>query len=977
MKTLKLISLIVIVLFNTKAVAQTYPIYSDLGSNFVQGMSPVVNYYYVDASNIPLSTSYVAFYITAPAPSYAPTYTASYGTYDSGTNTVYWAYDMGLLPASTPSNIVVFAEFLDVNYASIGFSSNDISINLIKSPDWLNTTYQGYLSSVNVNYTNKTVAMLGSLPLSQLISDKSVSSSIIGIGGKTFDVLSPYLDFNLTFDTQTGTTTVSQPTISSNFNALNNSTIPVASTSFTGTLNFDSSFNPTLNATAIWQPQPIVKGYEFNNVPLAGANVGLANIGALCVNTSFQFQLQPKVKAQLYMGYDATAGRWGFKSSGTNITQLLAKVDASATAKGELKAVCGSLLGLSFGVGTIARGQITAALTVGAGIQYKDIPASTTTPLWAGSFELSAYGEIYGLGSKSGTYTPTPWGNTSNFNYKVQNNENDFFTSSTYKVQTPPTPLAWPMGEISTRDSILAAGWLDNKNFGVNTALLASYYNPILNSFSTPVIVAKNDSGIVNHSIALLPNKDILVTWSQLNQLKSNINTSVSTLDDISKMQDIWFAIIDPISNSIIYKGKFTDASNNRADGEPRIHWGSGNQGMITWQVGDDASVNKGSDVYYCVLTENSGSYTITPPQILNNSLGYNYNVSIAYSNGNNAIATWFNDADMDQTTNNTNIMNSIWNGASWTTPVERFSVPSNIILKDYSLSTNGNYGIEGLTYEYFTLDSNIVNGVYLGRWTDGDPYSVTTYSVDQEEDSTYTFQLPKVSVSKNGLASLVIQIRDIYNPNDKGKLNLFMKDLNSSVNWQDVAQTNPTSLGFISDTTDFVWDMSSKYGYLQSSSSSDIMYLFTQEMDNLGNTNPTYGEIFGNPNLNLVLRAFKVNNSGGILTVSDVPEPTTGLVTGFYQELNKFNYDFELKQNYPNPFNYQTTIPFHIYKSGIVKIELYDLTGKYLGVILNKNLTPGDYETLFNSDNLDSGVYFYKISQNESSVMQKMIIAK
>jgi len=86
---------------------------------------------------------------------------------------------------------------------------------------------------------------------------------------------------------------------------------------------------------------------------------------------------------------------------------------------------------------------------------------------------------------------------------------------------------------------------------------------------------------------------------------------------------------------------------------------------------------------------------------------------------------------------------------------------------------------------------------------------------------------------------------------------------------------------------------------------------------------------------------------------------------------------EFKLLQNYPNPFNSSTIIRFSILNSGNTEIKLYDISGKFVKTLLNRNLKPGDYEINFNSGNLPSGVYFYRLISASFSDSKKMIILK
>lgn len=85
-----------------------------------------------------------------------------------------------------------------------------------------------------------------------------------------------------------------------------------------------------------------------------------------------------------------------------------------------------------------------------------------------------------------------------------------------------------------------------------------------------------------------------------------------------------------------------------------------------------------------------------------------------------------------------------------------------------------------------------------------------------------------------------------------------------------------------------------------------------------------------------------------------------------------------ELYQNYPNPFNPTTTIRFHIASNNNenVIIKVYNILGKEIRELLNKNLRNGEYGVVWDGkDNtnmvVESGVYFITM---RASAYQKTI---
>ena len=86
---------------------------------------------------------------------------------------------------------------------------------------------------------------------------------------------------------------------------------------------------------------------------------------------------------------------------------------------------------------------------------------------------------------------------------------------------------------------------------------------------------------------------------------------------------------------------------------------------------------------------------------------------------------------------------------------------------------------------------------------------------------------------------------------------------------------------------------------------------------------------------------------------------------------------NFTLEQNYPNPFNPSTTIEFSIPKESFVTLKVYDLLGREVTSLVNKELQSGSYKTQLNASNLASGVYLYRLNANGITQTRKLTVMK
>ncbi|MBI3788524.1 MAG: T9SS type A sorting domain-containing protein, partial [Ignavibacteriales bacterium] len=97
------------------------------------------------------------------------------------------------------------------------------------------------------------------------------------------------------------------------------------------------------------------------------------------------------------------------------------------------------------------------------------------------------------------------------------------------------------------------------------------------------------------------------------------------------------------------------------------------------------------------------------------------------------------------------------------------------------------------------------------------------------------------------------------------------------------------------------------------------------------------------------------------------------------------------LEQNYPNPFNASTMIKYALPLDAMVRLDVYDLTGRIVRTLVNTVQKAGAYQVSFESRSLASGVYFYRLtarresdvpsffskSGTRSDVTKKLIIVK
>lgn len=85
---------------------------------------------------------------------------------------------------------------------------------------------------------------------------------------------------------------------------------------------------------------------------------------------------------------------------------------------------------------------------------------------------------------------------------------------------------------------------------------------------------------------------------------------------------------------------------------------------------------------------------------------------------------------------------------------------------------------------------------------------------------------------------------------------------------------------------------------------------------------------------------------------------------------------------NYPNPFNPTTTISYSLPSDGKVNLNVYNIKGQLVTTLVSGEQLSGSYEVVWNGkdkneNKVSSGIYFYKLSTKDETIMKKMLLLK
>lgn len=102
-----------------------------------------------------------------------------------------------------------------------------------------------------------------------------------------------------------------------------------------------------------------------------------------------------------------------------------------------------------------------------------------------------------------------------------------------------------------------------------------------------------------------------------------------------------------------------------------------------------------------------------------------------------------------------------------------------------------------------------------------------------------------------------------------------------------------------------------------------------------------------------------EVNTTGGGLPARELPSMVV------------------LTQNYPNPFNPTTSIRFGLYEDSSVRVEVFDLLGRRVDLLVDDSRSAGWHEVRWDAGSRPSGMYLYRIVANEHHLTRSMTLLR
>lgn len=76
----------------------------------------------------------------------------------------------------------------------------------------------------------------------------------------------------------------------------------------------------------------------------------------------------------------------------------------------------------------------------------------------------------------------------------------------------------------------------------------------------------------------------------------------------------------------------------------------------------------------------------------------------------------------------------------------------------------------------------------------------------------------------------------------------------------------------------------------------------------------------------------------------------------------------YSLHAAYPNPFNPSTEIKFDLPEDGFVSLNVFDVLGRKIAELVNRNYAAGYHSTTWSANDVASGVYFARFTATDAN---------
>ena len=86
---------------------------------------------------------------------------------------------------------------------------------------------------------------------------------------------------------------------------------------------------------------------------------------------------------------------------------------------------------------------------------------------------------------------------------------------------------------------------------------------------------------------------------------------------------------------------------------------------------------------------------------------------------------------------------------------------------------------------------------------------------------------------------------------------------------------------------------------------------------------------------------------------------------------------NFNIAQFYPNPFNPVLHINFDIAWSGVIQVDILNISGSHIETLHSGFLQSGSHKLSWNAESIPSGVYLVSLKSDDKTMTEKVVLLK
>ncbi len=113
------------------------------------------------------------------------------------------------------------------------------------------------------------------------------------------------------------------------------------------------------------------------------------------------------------------------------------------------------------------------------------------------------------------------------------------------------------------------------------------------------------------------------------------------------------------------------------------------------------------------------------------------------------------------------------------------------------------------------------------------------------------------------------------------------------------------------------------------------------------------------------------------IYTSKKLPPPAPGLITVGSTSPTPAPLEYTLRSGYPNPFRDQMTLEFSLDQPQKIQIEVYDVLGRRVSMLVNDDMPAGVHSILFEAGGLSSGLYTVRMTGKSGPVALSVALVR